>query len=446
MFITSLDFLLLPLYIGLFFFFVKRRAALYTDPDLKKIFFFAFFLRMFGSVAYSCLIQFYYGYGDSFTYYIGSDFLHTQLIKNAGNIKYFFASAADFEQWYTVETTDNIVRGYIAIPSSTAVMKISAILSFLSFNRYMIISLFFGLFSFAGQWKLFRVFSDYTQGKNQKILATAVLYTPSIWFWGSGLMKDSICLGAVGFIIHILYKNIVKREINLKQWLILPVLVFIIFIIKSYIIMILLGSIMAVIFVRYVWQLKNILVRIAVILIFLIFSSGVIIFSDIPSQVNEIVQESYAQVQSFQQNYQSLQSEDATRSGFEVGEIDQSLSSMAIKAPQVIFTCLFRPFLWESRKIIIFFTALESTMLLIATLYLLFKTKFVGFFSITFKNPLILFSFVSSIFFALVIGFTTFNFGTMIRYKIILLPFYYFMLVAIYNKITPEKLPDALPS
>ncbi len=310
----------------------------------------------------------------------------------------------------------------------------------------MIISLFFGLFSFAGQWKLFRVFSDYTQGKNQKILATAVLYTPSIWFWGSGLMKDSICLGAVGFIIHILYKNIVKREINLKQWLILPVLVFIIFIIKSYIIMILLGSIMAVIFVRYVWQLKNILVRIAVILIFLIFSSGVIIFSDIPSQVNEIVQESYAQVQSFQQNYQSLQSEDATRSGFEVGEIDQSLSSMAIKAPQVIFTCLFRPFLWESRKIIIFFTALESTMLLIATLYLLFKTKFVGFFSITFKNPLILFSFVSSIFFALVIGFTTFNFGTMIRYKIILLPFYYFMLVAIYNKITPEKLPDALPS
>jgi hypothetical protein len=435
--ITIYDFILLPLYLGIFYFFVKRKAASYTDNEIRKIFLIAFFLRMFGSVVYSLLVQYYYGYGDSFTYYEGSDFIHEQLAKNLVNIKYFFVSASEFEQWYNAEVEQATLAGFIAIPSATAVMKISAVVSFLAFNKYIIISLFFGLFSFAGQWKLFQVFNDYTKGKNQKLLATAVLFSPSIWFWGSGLMKDSLCLGAVGFIVHIIYNNVVKKEIRFRQWLLLPFLIYLIFIIKSYIILVLLASVMMLIFVRYVWQLKNLLARFAVIILFLFVSMLVVAFSDFSSQINEMVQESYVQVQSFQQNYQVIQNEDETsRAGFDMGSFDASLSSMLIKSPGVIFTCLFRPFLWESKKIIILFTALESTLLLLATIFLLLKTRFIGFFKIIFSNQLILFSFVVSILFALIIGFTTFNFGTMIRYKIILMPFYYFMLVAIYNKST----------
>jgi hypothetical protein len=438
--ITIYDFLLLPMYVAVFYFFVKQRADKYTDVNLKKIFLTAFFLRMFGSAVYSLLVQYYYGYGDSFTYYRGSEFIHEQLIKNSGNIKYFFASAKDFESWYNSEVSEQTLSGYIAISSATAIMKISAILSFLAFDKYMIISLFFGLFSFAGQWKLFRVFNDYTNGKNQQLLAYAVLYSPSIWFWGSGLMKDSLCLGAMGFIIYILYKNIIKKEINFKQWLIFPLLIYLIIIIKSYIIAILFVSVSLVIFVRYVLQLKNLLTRIAAIIVFFIGSTLFVTFSDFSTEINDLVQESYVQVQSFQQNYQAVQDGDETsRAGFEMGDFDASLSSMLIKSPGVIFSCLFRPFIWESKKIIILFTALESTLLLLATLFLLFKTRFLGFFKVIFTNHLILFSFLVVILFALIIGFTTFNFGTMIRYKIVLLPFFYFMLVATYNKTTPQN-------
>jgi hypothetical protein len=437
--ITIYDFLLLPLYLAIFYFFIKKRADKNTDVNFKKIFLTAFFLRMFGSVVYSLLVQYYYGYGDSFTYYKGSEFIHEQLVKNIANIRYFFASAKDFESWYNSEVSEQTLSGYIAISSATAVMKISAILSFLSFDKYMIISLFFGLFSFAGQWKLFRVFNDYMGGKNQQLLAYAVLYSPSIWFWGSGLMKDSLCLGAMGFIIYILYKNIIKKEINFKQWLIFPLLIYLIIIIKSYIIAILFVSVILVIFTRYVLQLRNLLARIAVIILFLITSTLFVIFSDFSTEINDLVQESYTQVQSFQQNYQAIQNEDETsRAGFEIGDFDASLSSMLIKSPGVVFSCLFRPFIWESKKIIILFTAAESTMLLLATLFLLFKTRFFGFFRIIFTNHLIFFSFLVVILFALIIGFTTFNFGTMIRYKIILLPFFYFMLVAIYNKATQQ--------
>jgi hypothetical protein len=440
--ITIYDFILLPLYLAIFYFFIKRKAATYTNTDIKKIFIVAFFLHMFGSVAYSLLVQYYYGYGDSFVYYKGGDFFNTELIKNPGNIKYFFAPPSQLQEWFIADGIDDLgIVNYFVIPSSTAVMKISALLSFFAFNKFIIISLFFGLFSFAGQWKLFQVFNDYNKGKSQNLLAYAVLYSPSIWFWGSGLMKDSICLGAMGFIIHILYKNIVKKEIVFKEWLLLLLLIFIIYIIKSYIIMILFASIMTVIFVRYVLQLKNLAVRFAVIILFLISSALFVTFSNFSAELNDIVQESYVQVQTFQQNYQNSRQEDEnSKAGFDIGNFDASLTSMVIKSPSVIFSCLFRPFLWESKKIIILFTALESTLLLLCTLYLLFITRFRGFFKIIFSNPFVLFAFVIAILFALIIGFTTFNFGTMTRYKIILLPFYYFILVHIYIKAMENKI------
>jgi hypothetical protein len=67
------------------------------------------------------------------------------------------------------------------------------------------------------------------------------------------------------------------------------------------------------------------------------------------------------------------------------------------------------------------------------------KLKFFGFFRELFSNPFVLVSFIISIFFALVIGFTTYNFGTMARYKIILLPFYFFTLVSLYSAYLDKK-------
>ena len=448
--ITIYDFLLLPLYLALFFYFIKRKAAVYGDIEIRKIFFIAFGLRMFGSVAYSLLVQYYYGFGDSFTYYKGSDFIHEQLAQNVGNIKYFFSSATEFQQWYNIEVGDIGLSGYLGITSANAIMKISALLSFIAFNKFMIISLFFGLFSFAGQWKLFQVFNDFNKGKNQKLLAYAVLYSPSIWFWGSSLMKDSVCLGAVGFLVSIFYMVIIKKQFSLRDWLLFPFLIYLIYIIKSYIIIIFVVSLIAVIFVRYIWKLKNLLLRIAVISLFLVGSVLFVLLTDFSAEINDMVQESYVQVQNYQKNYENIQNSDEnSMAGFELKNLDPSLSSMIIKSPTVIFTCLYRPFLWESKKIIILFTSLESTLLLVLTLYLIFKTRFIGFFMIIFSNQLILFSFVASILFALIIGFTTFNFGTMTRYKIILLPFYYFVLVAVYGKMMEQKeeknLTAALP-
>jgi len=439
--ITIIDYLLLPVYLYLFYIIVRKQSFKYTDADIRRFFFTAFWLRMFGSIAYSMLVQYYYGYGDSFTYYAGGDFLRGQLMRDAGNIKYFFASAEEVRRWYDFEDGNVGYAGYFGVTSNLFVMKIAALISFLAFNKFLIISVFFGLFSFAGQWRLFKVFNEVNKGKYVKILAIAVLYTPSIWFWGSGLMKDSICIGGVGFIIYYLYELFVKKNYSFKSILVLAFMVYLVVTTKSYIIIILAVSLSGMVFLNLIAVFKNVIVKAFVLIIFLFLAISFAYVSNFGAQLQNLAEESKAQVDTFRNNYDALQKEEEnSRAGLKSEEIDASLSGMILHSPVAIFTCMFRPFPWESRKIMILLTSLESMLLLFSTLFLIYKLGLFRFFNAIFADPYILFSFLISMLFALIIGFTTFNFGTMVRYKIILMPFYYFMLVRLYG-LVPQKKP-----
>ena len=147
-YINIIDYILLPVYLYIFYLIVRRRSVNYADADLRKIMLIAFLLRMLGSVGYSLMVQYYYGYGDTFTFYYGSNFLRDHVLQNTDNIKYFFSSAADFKNWFDMEVGDINYSGYFGVASNLFVMKISAVVSFLSFNCFLIISVIFGFFSF----------------------------------------------------------------------------------------------------------------------------------------------------------------------------------------------------------------------------------------------------------------------------------------------------------
>ena len=434
--ITIYDFLLLPIYLFIFYVLVKRRSLRLENSELKKIFLVAFGLRMFGSIAYSLMVQYYYGYGDSFTYYMGGSFLVDQVKLDISNIKYLFYSADELQKIYTAENgAVGGVAGWIGISSSAAVMRVSAAVALLSFNKFLITSIFFGLFSFFGQWKLFQVFNDINKGKNQKLLAFAVLYTPAIWFWGSGLMKESICFGSLGFIISILYYAVVKKKWQWADWLLLAFFSYIIYITKSYIITILAISLSLTFLFNFFLRIRIILLRIILTILTLAILIFSLSLSNFTSQINDLAEESVSTIEIYQKNYQISQTEDEnSRGGFEmVSNLAPSFNSMLLRSPVVILSCLYRPFLWESQKIIIFFSSLESTLFLLATLYMLFKSRVWGFFKMIFTDPYFFFCFMLTVLFAMIIGFTTYNFGTMTRYKIVLLPFAYFMLIQIYT-------------
>jgi hypothetical protein len=439
-YITIYDYLLLPVYLFIFYIIVKRVSVKYPDAELRKYFFVSFYLHMFGALAYAMMVQYYYGYGDSFTFFYGSKFLSAQVVQDAGNIKYFFKSATEVKAWYDFEVNDINYSGYFGIDSNLFVMKISAFLSLFTFNKYLITTLFFGFFSFAGLWRLFLVFKDINSNKELKMLAWAILFVPSVWFWGSGLIKDSICIGGIGFIIYALYKLFIKKEFSIRSIASLVLFVYIIAVIKSYIIIALLVGLSVFVFYNFITPFKNVVIRGFIIVVFMFAVLIVAFITNFSDQLQLLAEESMVQVDSFKRNYEAVQNDDErSMAAMEIKEMDLSPGGMIAHSPAVIFTCLFRPFIWESRKIFILFSAFESLLLLLCTLYVMMKLKFFGFFREIFNNPFVLVSFIIALFFALIIGFTTFNFGTMARYKIILLPFYFFTLVSLYTAYTDKE-------
>lgn len=442
-YIEITDFLLLIFYLifftGISVFIAKKSI----DSPLRKFFLLAFLLRMLGSVLYALVFQYYYGYGDTFTFFKGGMFFTDRIAEDISNLKYFFISGEEMEAWYSNSPdADPIFQGYFSHPSGNMIMKISAIFSYLSFKRYLIVSLFFGFFSFLGQWKLFEVFNELSTKKNSKFLALLVLYSPSIWFWGSGLIKDSICLGALGFVLFFLYKFIKKKDFDILSLVMLLFFAYIILVVKPYILVITLVCFTVSILIHQLNSIQNFLLKIGLFAFSIITAIFLVALIDFEPIIETFVTESTNQINLSIQNYE-LSALENSKGSINVAALDASLSGILLSAPGAIFRCLYRPFLWEGGSVMILLTSLESTFLFAFTLMLLFKTRIIGFFKIAFRDPYHTFCLLISLLFALIIGFTTFNFGTLVRYKVILLPFFYFLHIQIYHSLknSEKKVP-----
>jgi hypothetical protein len=434
--ITIDDYLLLPLYILFFYFIVKIKSVKYNGTPLKRFFIISFFLHVLGSVLYGMVVQYYYGYGDSFIYFDGGSFLRRAVTETGHIASVYSMNGEELSRMAnTIGWGNNYLEGTLLNDSNLMLIKITGLLSYLTFNKYLVSSLFFGFFSFIGLWKLFMTFNHILENKHVKILGYAVLYFPSVWFWGSGLLKDSICFGMLGLIIYYLYKNLIQKKTAVKDFFIIITCFYLIFIIKSYIAGVLVVSFAVALIVFIISTRNSVGAKLGIAFTTIVIG---ILFITVTLNVylENTLEESATMIEMSKNIYSNSETDDErSRGSFDAGDFDLSPTGILARAPAAAFTTLYRPFIWETRKPIMLLSAVESFLLLLATLFLFYKTRVYRFFLYCFGNPYIIFSFLFVIMLGAVVGLTTFNFGTIARYRVPLLPFISFLLVMIYNKI-----------
>ena len=113
-------------------------------------------------------------------------------------------------------------------------------------------------------------------------------------------------------------------------------------------------------------------------------------------------------------------------------------------APQAIITALFRPYLWEVINPLMLLSSIESLALLLLTIYVMWKARWKLFSYV--DHPDVLFCLVFALVFAFAVGVSTFNFGTLSRYKIPMMPFYLLSLGIIYAYSKRDRKLAALDS
>lgn len=434
-YITAVDYLLLLLYIFFIFYFVKLRAIKYKGSTLYKYFINGFLAHMGGCILYAMVVQYYYGYGDSFGFYQGGQVIR-KIFASAGNpFSVLFLDGDELSKLYKLTGgNDMYMEAGLSNSASLIIYKITALFSYISFNSYLIISLFFGLFSFAGVWKLFCVFNELLGKYQEKILVASVVFLPSICFWGSGLMKDSLCLGFVGFIFSSGYSIFVKKSFRISNFIVLLVSMYLLYLVKSYIASTFILASLLTYLIGIILKSRGNIIKLSFVLLVLL-TSGLFLSLSISSTVATVVEESKSQIENFKNSYESVSNADEnSMAGFKEADFDFTISNIILRVPLKTFSTLYRPFIWETHKPIMMFSAVESFLMLLAALFVLFKCRITRFFYYIAINPEIFFAFVFTALLAAVVGFTTFNFGSMVRYRLPVLPFYCYMLLAIYKR------------
>ena len=324
---------------------------------------------------------------------------------------------------------------YFKSEGNLVIAQIVGVFSFFSFGSYIVMNLFFSMIAFSGLWKLFMLF--YEQYPHlHKQLAIATLFLPSMVFWSSGILKDSICIGMIGWLAYSIYHLLYKIKQPVKNIFIVLFSSFTLLMIKPYILYSLTPFLILSILLLYIRNIKSIFLKIIIgIFILFGFTAAVYVLSDkLKVQMGEFALESLTErVQSQQQTFINIS--DQAESSFSLGvDYDGSLSGMVKMAPAAIVATLFRPFIWESRKISTLLSSLEGLGILILTIYVFFKVGPFKFISSTIRDPMIVFCFFFSLVFAVFVGATTLNFGTLVRYKIPCLPFYVIALFLILDR------------
>lgn len=419
------DLILSPIYFLLIVFgLVWWKNKYYKNSPLRKYILPAFLAKTLCCIILVCIYEYYYQYGDSHNYFSG---VYEIWLTARENPKWALELIfKPFSQCSVESLTycNHLIRYDYSI-SVLAMFKIAGFVGLFCFGSYFPIALIFTLLGFIGTWKIFCVFYD-AFPKLIKPLAISILFAPSCLLWSSALIKEPLCMFGLGLCFSVLY-SLLKGRFNGSRLFEFLVGALLLVVLKAYILAIFLVAAVAAIYQNQISKIQKkqirIMIRVLVNLgilgsvLWLVFHvSGS--FQDTPPSLLKDIEV----IQNIQQ--------DMGGSTYVIPDATDYSAMGIIRTYLLSFNVtLFRPYLWESPNIIGLASALESFLILCASFFLLIRHKFWGFFSFSKLHPILLFSLVFTLLMAPLAGLVSFNFGTLARYKLPLVPFYYTYLI-----------------
>jgi hypothetical protein len=387
-----------------------------------KYFTWGLFAKLAGGISVCLIYTFYYDGGDTVNYFTSAQAFGNLLEKDPSA---FFQAVFGKQspENYSLFDSNTGYPLYWWDPRSTMVSKLIIPLYYLGAKSYIPTTMLLAALSYTGIWRMYLLFCDvFPRIKPQ--LALSVLFIPSVVFWGSGLLKDTITIGAVGWYTYCFYYFFVKGRIRVGNIIAIMISAYLLIAIKPYIFFALMPGSIIWLSNERIARIKNSFLRViaAPMLIICGFAGGFYILAQMGEYLGvyalDRVMQRAVDVQSdLKQDYYGGNT-------FDIGPFDSSLPSMLSVSHKAIAATLFRPFIWEVKNIVMFFSALENTLVLALSLFLLLRMKILGFFFYIWKDPMLLFAILFSLFFAFSVGISTPNFGSLVRLKIPCIPFY----------------------
>lgn len=422
------DFLLLPFYFAVILF----HAIYVKNKNIKKHDEYRYYVpgvlcKLIGGISVCLIYTYYYTYGGDVTNYF--------LTAKAYSIVLLEFDFDLFWEMLNYKTYDIYLTGYqkydgaeVQFANNDFYALFTSVLTMpfclLGSKTFIATTMLLAYFSFNGLWRLYSVFvEEFPDLKSQ--FALAIFFIPSVFFWGSGILKDTYSLSAIGFYTHSVYRFAIKKERKMKYFITLLLSAYVMVSIKPYILFALLPGSLVWIFFNRLKTIRNAFLRALILPIILFALSGTILFSmqlmadylgeyRLDNVLNKAVKT--------QQDL--IRGEQYGSNNFDIGKFDPTIAGISSKIPVAINLTLFRPYIWDAKNAVMVLSGLENLFMLLFSLYILLRVKTTVLLKSLLSHPLLIFAFLFALFFAFAVGLTTANYGALVRLKIPCIPFY----------------------
>jgi hypothetical protein len=443
------DILLPPIYFIIIFALARKYSSIKRKQDEAYHYFVpGLVAKMFGAIALGLVYYFYYGGGDTVNYFDTACAFVEVLVDNPGDFSHLYFGSPHHSEYYLLCRDKEFVY-WTRDAYAFFVSKCYVPIVLISGKCYTASAILTAALCYLPVWRLFLIFNKEFPVLRKQI-AWAVLFIPSVVFWGGGIMKDSITFSATCLYVHGFYWFFTQRKLKLVYLGALFFAAYLLLMIKPYILVALIpGSVLWFTTMR-ASKIKSAFVRTVIIPVFLVL--GFILTTYLLSQMDEVLgRYSVDKVLYTASNaQQDLKQSYYMGNSFDIGNYEPTFAGALSVAHKAIFAALFRPTILDVKNIVMLLSALENTFILLLCIYLLLKLRVIHFFTHVSSHPLLLFSFIFSILFALSVGLSIANFGTLVRLKIPSMPFFVCTLIIInfksnLSKSERERTKAALP-
>lgn len=367
--------------------------------------------KIIAGLCLGLLYKFYLGGGDTFQYFWEGKTI----------LSYLFDHPTDwfsiyFKTIHVKELAHQIV--YYDQPRALLFSKIISVFYFLSGGSYWITSAYLSLINFICIHKLVqelnRSFPEY-----KRAFSMSFYFLPTFVFWTSGLLKESLALGALAVLVTtIINFNRTKKYKKVSEWLFFAGSTMILWELKYYYAAVVIPILVTLLVYFSINKRKYF--HPAMILV--IWLGGIVLISVLHynlslSRVMEVVY----------QNYQKSNTESV---GIHYYHFDGSWYGFLINFPLALFSGLFRPMFFDVTNILGVLVSIENLAVLAIMIFGIWKSNF----KISVKNPYILATLLYVVSLAVLLAFSSPNLGSLSRYKVGYWPFFVSMiLLIIYN-------------
>ena len=481
--ITIADWGIWSLYVVAFYLVLLFYRNSKSDTELYQWFLRGFVVKVLGGLLF-VLVSVYYYRGDTILYFNGAQTLFSYLLEDPNQYFQVLFSGDSLPSEFQHITSE---ISYSKTAEEWFMVKILSVFCLLSCNSYIVLTLYMSLISFWGAWKLFKFFTAILPD-SKWLTFTVVFLAPSLLFWGTGVLKDTITLALINYLIYVLYSVFEKKKIGL--WIIISSLLsgYVIYNLKSYVILAFLPTVVYVTYAYFKDSISSQFLRFMAVPVIFISFTTIGFFA-----IQQLTEDTVYSSKNIRTHVKGFHSWHVTTGGssYDLGEVELTTTGVIRKIPASLIVSFFRPYLWEARNLTSLIGAVESSVVLISFAIVAFslRTRFLNIidrhswvlilvlilmalafaasmiffdrsllmaildaisvtlaivggylFSTVLKhNKLLLGLMIFVLIFGFAVGFTSYNFGALSRYKMPIISLYAFAILYTYkmNKRLP---------